>query len=375
MSRFASIAWVFSILLAAAGVSSSRADLRADAEALTRAPHRLSGTAEYAEAARHVERRLREIGIDQVVVQEFPSLQTDVKRCEMIVEGRVLPLVPGRPNAIQPPISPPEGIAGELVDLGDGSDERLNGQSVRDRIVVMDYDSGTQWLKAFRLGARAVVFVNGGEGDSYHHHYVRSAANLPRFYYAGSREDLPIGQTATIHSEITWKRTTGRNVIAFLPGTAPTFELGLEETIVVGANLDTYGEFPRLSPGARSAANCAGLLQLAETFKNHRPRRHLVLAFFDNQARSHEGAVQFYWALESEDRHRESTLMARTESWQAETKFLDNVARIAAKPNPLESLGEEGGRRLSERIQKQARDMALELRSQLMDLRQESNRL
>jgi hypothetical protein len=357
------------------GARPGRADFRADVEALSRAPHRLSGTEEYAAAAAFVESRLREIGIEQVVVQEFPSLQTDVRRCEMLVDGRSIPLVPGRPNAIQPPVSPPAGIVGELVDLGDGSDDRLNGVSVRDRIVVMDYNAGTQWIKAFRLGARAIVFVGGEEGDSLNHHYLRANANLPRFYFDGPRDELPFGQSVAIHSEITWRPAVGRNVIAFLPGTAPTFELELEETIILGANLDTFGEFPRLTPGARSAANCAGLLRLAEIFRDNRPRRHVVLAFFDNQARSHAGVVNFYWALESHERYREATLKARTEAWTEENLFLGKIAGIVARPNPLDHLDEDGGRRLSERIRNEARDMALELRSHLMDLRQEANRI
>jgi len=348
---------------------------RADVETLLRAPHRLSGTEEYAAAARHVEQRLREIGIQQIVVQEFPSVQTEVRRCEMVAGDRVLPLVPARPNAIQPPVSPPEGIIGELVDLGDGSDERLNAVSVRDRIVVMDVNAGRGWLKAFRLGARAVIFTGGENAESLHPLYVRATANLPRFYFDGPREDLPFGETATLHSEITWKRTTGRNVIAFLPGTDPTFELALEEAIIIGANLDTFGEFPHLAPGARAAANCAGLLRLAEIFHANRPRRHIVLAFFDNQARSHAGVVHFYWALETADRHRDATLRARTESWREESRFLENVTRILQRPDPLAHLAEAGGRRLSERIRNMARDMALELRSELMDLRQEENLL
>lgn len=371
LTKAATTAFLFMML----GITSALANFRADAEALLRAPHRLSGTEEYAAAADHVEKRLREIGIETIVVQEFPSLQTEVRRCELTAGGRTIPLVPGRPDAILPPVSPPEGLTGELVDIGDGSDEQLNRVPVRDRIVVMDYNAGMQWLKAFRLGARAVIFVGGENGDSFHHHYLRSNANLPRFYYDGARGELPLGGTATIHSEITWKRTTGRNVIAFLPGTDPVFELGLEEVIVVGANLDTFGEFPRLAPGARAAANCAGLLRLAEIFQDNRPKRHVVLAFFDNQARSHEGVVQFYWALESNDRYREATLKARTATWAEETDFLGQVEKIVSTPDPLAHLGEAGGRRLGERIRDQARDMALELRSELMDLRKQVNAL
>lgn len=351
----------------------AHASFREDVEMLTRHPHRLTGTEEYRAAADHVEERLRAIGVDSLIVQEFPTVQTDVMRCELVAGDRAWSLVPGRPNGIVPPSSPEEGITAQLIDVGDGSDEALNRVSVRGHIVVMDYNAGMQWLKAFRLGARAVIFVNGAEADSHHHHYVRANANLPRYYFEGPREELPVGESVTIHSKITWRRVTGRNIIAFLPGTDPVFELGREEVIVIGANLDSFGEFPRLSPGARSAANAAGLLKLAEILKENRPRRHVVLAFFDNQARSHAGAVAFYWALE--ERVTEATIRARTRSWRQETEFLDNIAAIMDRDNPLDHLGEPGGRRLSDRIRNQARDMALEMRSELMELREEANRL
>ena len=109
---------------------------------------RLSGTPEYAAAADYVQTRLREMGIETIVAQEFPSLQTHVTRCEMVADGRTLPLIPGRPNGIQPPISPPEGMLGDLVDLGDGSDEQLNRIAVRDRIVVMDYNALSHCIPA-----------------------------------------------------------------------------------------------------------------------------------------------------------------------------------------------------------------------------------
>ena len=134
MNRFAAIVLAAWSLLLPAGAQDSAAPapaapdvpvspFRADAEALLAAPHRLSGTEEYAAAADYVEARLREIGIETVVVQEFPSLQTDVHRCELTAGDRTIPLVPGRPDAVLPPVSPPEGITGELVDVGDGSDE------------------------------------------------------------------------------------------------------------------------------------------------------------------------------------------------------------------------------------------------------------
>lgn len=347
--------------------------IRADTEMLTRQPHRLSGTEEYAEAAQFVEQRLRDIGIEDVVVQEFATAQTEVGRCELVVGERTLNLIPGRPNGVVPPTSPPMGIQGELVDIGDGSDAMLNSHDVHDRIVVIDYNADMQWLKALRLGARALIFVNADDAHSDHHHYVRANANIPRFFYPGPREDLPAGEFATIHSEVRWEPAVGRNVIAFVPGTDPVFELGREEVIVIGAHLDSFGEFPRLSPGARAAANVAGLLKLAELFHENRPRRHMVLAFFDNQARSHAGVVSFYWAME--DQLKEATIQARQDSLKDESAFLEGIADIMRRPNPLDHLDEEGGRRLSERIQNLARDLTLELRTELMVLREEANAL
>ena len=369
-------AFLFVLLSAVTALAAPPAagTIRADTEILTRYPHRLTGTDEYAAAAEHVERRLREIGVEEVIIQEFPTAQTTVTRCELVSDGRTFPLIPGRPNGIVPPSTPPEGITGELVDLGDGSDAKLNRIPVRGRIVVMDYNAEMQWLKAFRLGAQAVIFVSGNEvADAYHHHYVRANANLPRYYYDGERDALPFGEEVTIHSDMNWERVTGRNIIAFLPGTDPVFELQREEVIIIGANLDTFGEFPLLSPGARAAANAAGLLRLAEIFQENRPRRHVLLAFFDNQARSHAGVISFYWAQER--RVRDATVRARTASWERETEFLKTIAAIMEQENPLDHLGEEGGRRLSDRIEDQARDMAQELRAELMELREEANRL
>ncbi|HMP71760.1 MAG TPA: hypothetical protein PKE55_00705 [Kiritimatiellia bacterium] len=351
-----------------AAVAPASASLRADVEALTRHPHRLSGTPEYAAAADHVEQRLRDIGITNLVVQEFPSVQNKILRAELVAGETTFPLVPARPNGIIPPTTPPAGITGELIDLGDATDDDLNRINVHGRIVVMSYNAHMQWYKAFRLGARAVIFTDGHEGDSLHQHYLRVNANLPRYYYEGDRASLPFGQTVTLHSEVTWQRTTGRNIIAFLPGTDPVFDLGREEVVIIAANLDTFGDFPAASPGARSAANVAGLLHLAETFKNNPPRRHIVLAFFDNQARSHAGAIAFYWALEN--RIPEATIAARLESWQAEVEFLANISAILAQSNPLEHLAMPGGRRLDDRLNDKARDLALDLRGRLMQMRE-----
>ncbi|MHC4199690.1 MAG: hypothetical protein ACYSU0_06830, partial [Planctomycetota bacterium] len=179
----------FLCVCALAGAAEGEARFLADCRALTKGRHRLSGTTQYRAAADYVEKRLRGIGADgvEVIVQEFPSTQTRVLRCELelsVAGGApaVRPLLPARPNGIIPPVSPPEGITGPLLyarrgDLGDFED-----RPIRDAIVVLDYNADVGWIRAFRLGAKAVVFVRPDDGkgrcESWRPHHVAANANL-----------------------------------------------------------------------------------------------------------------------------------------------------------------------------------------------------
>ena len=321
------------LLAACAGAAQDR--FLADVQALTRTDHRLSGTPEYAAAADHVAERLRAIGADEVIVQDFPSLQTRVSQCTLEIAGRPAPLdiLPLRPNGIVPPATPPDGITGALLHAGKGGVDDYRDASPRDRIVVLDYNCGRAWLRAFRLGARAVVFVRKDPTEAWHTHYLHANANLPRFYYKGDPADLPDGAVATVRSAVTWRPTMGRNVLALFRGTQPTFQQDGEELIVLAANLDTFGEVPRLSPGARGAANCAALLAIAEHLEAHRPRRHVLLAFLDNQARGHAGCAAFYRAIDQSE--RTNKLENRREYLENEQAFLKEMRRVLESGQPL----------------------------------------
>ncbi|MCK5806548.1 MAG: hypothetical protein KAI66_27205, partial [Lentisphaeria bacterium] len=108
----------------------------------------------------------------ELIVQPFPTVQTQVKRCEMVAaNGKSLPLLHMRPNGIIPPVTPPEGVTARLVDVGAGRIEDFATVSVQGAIVVLSYNA-EGWSRAFRLGARAVVFVKDGICESRHPHYL-----------------------------------------------------------------------------------------------------------------------------------------------------------------------------------------------------------
>lgn len=366
------------LLLPALGAAEASASFVADSQALTRDPHRLSGTPEYQRAADHVLERLREIGPDRIIEQPFAMAQTRIQTCEVAIGGRILPLLPMRPNGIIPPVTPEEGITGRIINVGKADADAFARTSVEDAIVVMDYNTGETWIRAFRLGAKAVIFVRDGTTEAAHPHYVESSANLPRFYYEGPAADLTEGEVATLRSSIVWEGGEGRNIVAYFEGLAPVFSEdrnAREELIVLAANLDSFGEVPRRSPGARSAVNCAGLLKIAEHLKHHRPRRHVLLVFFDNEARCHQGASTFYRALEDDtEDHKVETRIA---SGEAEREFLDKLIELAYGNAPL-TTESDARRQLLERLASKSKaraefvkDEAYRLRSERMKLERE----
>lgn len=349
--------------------------MASDVEALTRHAHRLAGTDACAAAADHVASRLRGMGIADVVVQTFDVPQTVVRHCEMTsADGALsLPLEPMRPNGIRPATTPPEGITGPLLYVGNGSLAALAGKNPYGAIAVMDYDASDRWLSVFRLGARAIVFTSSGTFRSDAFHSLMASANLPRFYHHGPASDLPDGTVVTIRSQVDWQMATGRNVMALLPGTDPVFDLGHPEALVLAAALDSYGEVPRRSPGARGAANCAALLQLAEHLAAHRPRRDVVLLFVDGQARSHAGASAFYWALDTE--HERGRLEALEEARLTEATFIEEMLKLAESPAPLQAQRSSHGKELLNRLKTRAEDASDELKEQLATLRKERERV
>ena len=358
------LALIGALLLAAASRAPAEGPdaFRADCLALTAGCHRLTGSPEYRRAANYVEQRLRQSGVDEVFFEEFPAVRTVVKRCELTLENsRRLDLLPMRANGLMLPVTPAEGITGPIQYAGMGRVEDYGRRSPAGAIVVLDYNAGQAWMDAFRLGAKAVVFVRNGPTTSWSAHSIENHANFPRFYYPGPASDLPDGARAAIHSELLWQSATGCNVFGFLRGTDPTFDLKKEECLVLAANLDSFGEVPERSPGARGAANAAALIRMAEYLKAHRPRRHVLLAFFDGQAQGHAGSRAFYQALEPVK--NDAGIVKREASWSEETKFIGELTEASKSQDPFApaSAGSELLLRLKEKATWHANTLSIAL--------------
>ncbi len=95
-------------------------------------------------------------------------------------------------------LCPTAGINGPLIYAGRGELRNFRGKPVEGSIVLLDFNCGTEWLNAARLGAKAIIFVEPtqtmrGEGES---KFIGIPVAVPRFWI--SRADAAALQSAAL---------------------------------------------------------------------------------------------------------------------------------------------------------------------------------
>ena len=133
-----------------------------------------------------------------------------------------LPLSPFWPNGALPNLMPADGLTGRLVDIGDGTWEDLRGKDPRGAIVVMSYQGGRNWNRAFALGAQAVLVVEDSSVSRplAERFFANTPLPFPRFLvgeeHRASLEDLN-GETVTLHGGNAFANRTARSVFTWIP--------------------------------------------------------------------------------------------------------------------------------------------------------------
>ncbi|MCE5277871.1 MAG: FtsX-like permease family protein [Planctomycetaceae bacterium] len=274
----------------------------------------------------------------EIFTQDVPVVQPLMTECQLTIDGKTLPLHAVRPNLLQASITVEEGLTAKTIYVGRGDVVDYKNADPSDKIVVMDFNAGANWLTAFSFGARAVIFVGDMLADGCDHH-INMPANMPRFYATGEAAKLlrtAQGREVTIKAAATWQPLRGRNVIAVIRGTDPTFAIrsrkagSAGETVVLAAGLDTYGEVPEVTPGARDGGNVVALLEIARYLTFNRPKRDVIVCFFDGQAQSHAGARAFYGAISRENFTKSSvpSLEDRLDMIRNEREFIEAAAEF-----------------------------------------------
>ncbi len=273
---------------------------------MTALESRVTGLPGADEAASYIHNKFNEMGLDSVIVQEFPVVipVNEGSKLEVISSNEGFEIYPLWPNDVRTPSLSPEGFEGRLVYVHSGQLSDFNGLDVNGAIVLMDFNSGDNWLNAGLLGAKAVIFIEPSETNRIQAEakFVSLPLDLPRFWLSKGDADLlinrlDVGQDnlrVRVFSKVTWNEVVGKNVLGIVRGSDS--RLG-GQVVIVQANYDSMSVVPQLSPGSEQAAGLAGFIELARVFALSPPKRTVVFlataghgeamagirAFIDNQ--------------------------------------------------------------------------------------------
>lgn len=288
-------------------------------EQLTTMDSRVTGYPGASAAARYLTEYLENLGLREVHKRRFhtpvPLDQGAALRFPAGPDSSACTLMHMWPNLVRTSTIPPPGIAGSLAFAGRGYPSELDGSQMRGAIAVFEYDCGRRWVRAFDLGAEAVVFLAPPDPGRSHRwessqKYLTSPADLPRFYApAATSRTLrnmlsgsgPQAQPAraAISGSMVWRNAPAQTVVAVIPGVDPGLR---RQGVVVGSYYDAISAVPALAPGADQASGAAAWMELAAALAARPPRRTAILVATAGHFQALAGTRDFIDFLRSRDK-------------------------------------------------------------------------
>ncbi len=338
---------------------------------------RSTGTPGCSKAADQIEKAFKALGIERVGRQRFLLPVTQYQPSYLTLKGQRTPIKPLRLNALSPQATPATGIEGPLYYVGRGQLQDFNSIKVAGSIILMELDSGKNWLNAPMLGARALIYVDRGPTSKWFFEDKRELTSLefPRFWLPlsqarslfGSFETAANGLIASkvlLNSSGGWRRVQGENIYALIEGKSPELK---EQLLVVEAFYDSTGLIPGMSPGADEASSIFSLLNLARSLSDNPPGRSVLLLATSGHAQTLAGMREFTWPLRSKRRDQkkvESELKDRI-------KRANEALEVLEEPLVLEQARGEAADRLRKTLAEQIKSEVDSLSQRLIKLRLE----
>ncbi|MCP4630146.1 MAG: M28 family peptidase [bacterium] len=380
------LTWCF-VLNGSATTSDSAADaFAADIQKLSSLGDRSTGSGGNAAAAAYIKDRLTALGIETVDLHKFDVATIKPKSSSLTLADRALsiPIRPMRANAVTPQTIPAPGIKAPLVYVGHGDFHELNGKAIAGSIVMMELESGKNWLYAADLGAQALIYVDRGNTSNlfFEEKFELSPIQFPRFWMPLDRvqelfhdfESRPAGHLAdavTLISDINWETVVAENVYAIIPGSDPDLS---EQSILIEAFYDSTAWVAGLSPGADEACGVATLLYLAQHLKDYPPRRTVILAATSGHAQSLAGMRELFWSFTTRSmiqRKMGRELKALIEKTRKTIDALKNIS--FESPSTEDPAGEERRVLAKQALEEQVKTVSDVVSRRLMQLRLQEN--
>jgi len=252
---------------------------------------RFVGTDGYYGATEFILNKLREF-IPEAYLENFTIVVPINRGANISVGGKVLRLYPLLPNWAAPCTT--LGESGKLVYVGRGELEELNGKEINGSIVVMDFNSGYNWLTVAALGARAIIFLepNDTTRSESMMKYVDSPVKILRFYIRGDDarqlvEECNKRVEGRIVSSQVWEEREAHNIIGLIEGKRR------DEVIAFFTYYDSFSVVPDLAYDKDAVGNPAAWLEIARYFSLNRPERSILFVAFSGHYQYLRGVAAF----------------------------------------------------------------------------------
>ena len=296
-------------------------------------------------AAEYIKDEFNQIGLTSVGTQVFslPVLRHTQSQLLLPDKNRTVDLPPALLNAISPQTIPKEGTVGPLVYVGAGNLADFNGKQIEGAIVLMDIDSGKNWLNAASLGAKALIYVdhNATSRMQFEDKLELSPLHFPRFRLLvsklrelfGSFEESPQGivePEVRLTSNTTWQEVQAENIYGMIEGSDPQLK---EELVVVEAFYDSAAFVSGLSPGADEACSIATMFDLARLLIRYPPGRSVLFVATAGHAQTLAGMREMIWSISArskDQRKIEKDLKKTASQFQESLSFLQAIKEKGA---------------------------------------------
>lgn len=345
---------------------------------------RRTGTDGNAAAALYLKQKFEKLGYKDVGSYRFsvPVVQHATSHLNLSNRKHPIELHPLNGNAVTPQTVAPPGFSGPLIYAGRGELAQLNGKQIKNSILLMEMDSGKNWLHAANLGARALIYIDRGNSTKslFEEKFELSPLQFPRFWMPqaqarevfGDFEKAPGGQIvaeARLVSQSRWQLVGSENIYCFVNGTDSVLK---ERLIMVEAFYDSAADVAGLSPGADEAVGIATLLELARFLKEHPPKRSVLLIASSGHAQSLAGMREMIWSISARSkdlRNLQKKFKALVKEKGKTIKLLKSMSSNPAAAN--EPPDEETRRIIKAAIDQRLKTESDRVSRQLMRLRLE----
>lgn len=230
---------------------------------------RATGYPEFYLASKYIKNYFESIGLNTTIHKYKVLVPLDMGSYLEVLEpaelsGRRIPAYALQPNLIQ--LSSTSGLEGELVYVRGDSLDSLDGKSLEDKIIILNFDSRDLWIDALNFGAKGIVFIER-ESNKYDalSKVLLTPLYAPRVFvtreYIDEVLDLAkVGARVRLVVNMCWREVEAENIIGVLEGERK------DEVIIVSAHFDSFSVVPAFSPAADEASSIVALLTIAKRY-------------------------------------------------------------------------------------------------------------